>query len=80
MTWFSFWNLPPWLQILFNLIGCCFIACRSRTSVTLWKVAIELEVSLGQMGKAKALLYRAVGECPWAKGTKPHFSHQGLHT
>lgn len=40
------------------------------------EVAIELELSLGQIGKAKALLYCAVGECPWVKGmTHSHSGH-----
>jgi len=39
----------------------------SRSSIACWRIAIELELKLGQPLKAKALLYRAVGECPWSK-------------
>ncbi|KAG8908209.1 hypothetical protein FRC01_007478, partial [Tulasnella sp. 417] len=40
---------------------------RSRASVALWLVAIELELGMGDARRAKSLLYRAVAECPWAK-------------
>ncbi|KAG9037742.1 hypothetical protein FS837_001394 [Tulasnella sp. UAMH 9824] len=40
---------------------------RSRASVALWLVAIELELGMGDTRRAKSLLYRAVAECPWAK-------------
>ncbi|KAG8953813.1 hypothetical protein FRC04_001443 [Tulasnella sp. 424] len=40
---------------------------RSRMSVALWLVAIELESGMGDTKRAKSLLYRAVAECPWAK-------------
>ncbi|KAG8906633.1 hypothetical protein FRB99_006421 [Tulasnella sp. 403] len=40
---------------------------RSRSSPAAWRVAIELEITLGQWQRAKSLVYRAVGECPWAK-------------
>ncbi|KAG9000242.1 hypothetical protein FRB93_012782 [Tulasnella sp. JGI-2019a] len=50
-----------------NMLGRVVEGDRSRSSVALWKVAVDLELTLGQMSKSKALLYRALGECPWSK-------------
>jgi hypothetical protein len=40
----------------------------TRGSISLWRVAIEHEILLGEHGRAKGLLYRAIKACPWSKG------------
>ncbi|KAI8088685.1 NRDE-2, necessary for RNA interference-domain-containing protein [Halteromyces radiatus] len=40
---------------------------RTRASILLWKLYIEHELRLGNMDKAKTLLYRSVRACPWSK-------------
>jgi hypothetical protein len=37
-------------------------------SAILWGVILEFEVRVGELQRAKKLLYRAVDECPLAKG------------
>jgi len=34
----------------------------------MWRIAVEFEIRTGRLERAKNLLYRAVGECPLAKG------------
>lgn len=53
-----------------------FFSSRStRSSISLWRIAIEHEILLGQPARAKGLLYRAIKACPWSKGS----SVQALH-
>ncbi|KAH7928477.1 DUF1740-domain-containing protein [Leucogyrophana mollusca] len=40
---------------------------RTRGSPVIWRVILEFEIRVGQLRKAKSLLYRAVGECPYVK-------------
>jgi hypothetical protein len=40
----------------------------ARSSSTLWRLYIELEIGMRDLKKARSLLYRAVAECPLAKG------------
>ncbi|KAK0208141.1 NRDE-2, necessary for RNA interference-domain-containing protein [Desarmillaria ectypa] len=40
---------------------------RTRGSFILWRIYIEFEIRVGQLQKAKKLLFRAIGECPLAK-------------
>ena len=44
------------------------ILCRTRGSAVLWKVFIAFEIRAGEPGRAKKLLFRAIGECPLVKG------------
>lgn len=41
---------------------------RTRGSAALWLLYVHFEVRTGNMERAKKLLFRAVGECPLAKG------------
>lgn len=41
---------------------------RSRRSVVLWRVYLVFELRVKDMGRAKSVLYRALGQCPWVKG------------
>jgi hypothetical protein len=44
------------------------IVFRTTGSAILWGVILEFEVRVGELQRAKKLLYRAVNECPLAKG------------
>lgn len=46
----------------------------------MWRIVLEFEVRTGQMQRAKSLLYRAIGECPLAKGADDSltFGTEGL--
>ncbi|KAG8969019.1 hypothetical protein FRC03_004986 [Tulasnella sp. 419] len=50
-----------------GVLSKCTESERSRMSPSLWRIAIELEFHLNQLDRAKSLLFRAVGECPWTK-------------
>ncbi|KAG6381068.1 NRDE-2, necessary for RNA interference-domain-containing protein [Boletus reticuloceps] len=41
---------------------------RTRNSAIVWRIVVEFEIRTGQLQRAKNLLYRAVGECPFSKG------------
>ena len=36
----------------------------------IWRIFIEFEIRANDLGRAKKLLYRAIGECPLVKGTE----------
>ncbi|CED84838.1 Uncharacterized conserved protein [Phaffia rhodozyma] len=38
-----------------------------NSSVTLWRLAINHEILLGQGSRGKALFFRAINACPWSK-------------
>ncbi|KAF8530991.1 NRDE-2, necessary for RNA interference-domain-containing protein [Gautieria morchelliformis] len=40
---------------------------RTRASPTLWRTYVEFEIYCGELKRAKALLFRAVSECPLVK-------------
>jgi hypothetical protein len=44
------------------------------SSVVLWKIYLAFEMRVSNPEGAKAVLFRALGCCPWAKGmtTLPH--------
>src|SRR6266404_6964058 len=43
------------------------LIARLQTSPLLWKVYIAFEIRVGELGRAKALLYRSLVFCPWVK-------------
>lgn len=45
------------------------LSSRTRPSASLWTLFIDFEIRNGELARAKALVYRAVRECPWCKGT-----------
>ncbi|KAF8213175.1 NRDE-2, necessary for RNA interference-domain-containing protein [Mycena galopus ATCC 62051] len=40
---------------------------RTKRSAILWRVFIEFEIRVGQLQRAKKLLFRAIGDCPLVK-------------
>ena len=36
----------------------------------IWRIFIEFEIRAKELGRAKKLLYRAIGECPIVKGAE----------
>src|SRR5688572_28921940 len=41
---------------------------KTKSSISLWTLYINFEMSYGRNDIAKTLYYRAVRECPWSKG------------
>ena len=41
---------------------------KTRASPVIWRIYLEFEVRTGDLERAKGLLYRAMGECPFHKG------------
>ncbi|KAF5356140.1 hypothetical protein D9756_004075 [Leucocoprinus leucothites] len=41
---------------------------RTRASPVIWRIYLEFEIRAGDLKRAKKLLYRAIGECPFCKG------------
>ncbi|KAJ3569428.1 hypothetical protein NP233_g5061 [Leucocoprinus birnbaumii] len=41
---------------------------RTRASPIIWRIYLEFEIRAGDLKRAKKLLYRAIGECPFCKG------------
>ncbi|KAL1748548.1 NRDE-2, necessary for RNA interference-domain-containing protein [Schizophyllum fasciatum] len=69
-VWAGGWNGRWQLEAERTRTGLAMAVERSRTkgSAVLWRLYIELEVRSGDFQSAKRLLYRAVRECPFAKG------------
>ncbi|KAK4703296.1 nuclear exosome regulator NRDE2, partial [Phenoliferia sp. Uapishka_3] len=42
---------------------------KTRSSPALWTLYIDFECRNGELGRAKALLYRGIRKCPWVKGS-----------
>ena len=40
----------------------------TKSSPSIWTLYIDFEVRNGELERAKALIYRALRECPWCKG------------
>ncbi|KAJ7487463.1 NRDE-2, necessary for RNA interference-domain-containing protein [Mycena galericulata] len=40
---------------------------RTRRSATMWRIFIEFEIQVGELNRAKKLLFRAIGDCPLVK-------------
>ncbi|BGP52880.1 hypothetical protein JCM8202v2_000437 [Rhodotorula sphaerocarpa] len=40
---------------------------RTRSAPSLWTLYIDFEVKNGELKRAKALIYRAIRDCPWCK-------------
>lgn len=53
------------------------IVTRTRASPVIWRIYLEFEIRVGDLQKAKKILYRAIGECPLHKGTLLGFITQG---
>lgn len=43
---------------------------RTKSAASLWTLYIDFEVKNGEYKRAKSLIYRAIRECPWCKGTR----------
>jgi hypothetical protein len=52
---------------------------RTRSSPIIWRIYIEFEIRVGELRRAKKLLFRAVGECPMVKGVLKLFMHHLLY-
>jgi hypothetical protein len=59
------WRSLKWGTVSNRLFA---LMIRTRSSIALWKVYIEYELREGNHDRAKVIFYRAIRECPWAKG------------
>ncbi|KAL6310050.1 DUF1740-domain-containing protein [Sparassis latifolia] len=69
-VWVSGWDKGRWEAEQERTRGGLSAAVqddRTRGSAILWRLFVEFEIRVGQLAKAKKLLFRAVGECPLAK-------------
>ncbi|KAG1846882.1 NRDE-2, necessary for RNA interference-domain-containing protein [Suillus subluteus] len=69
-VWVAGWEKGRWQsEIERTRSGLTAAAESERTtgSAILWRVILEFEVRVGELQRAKKLLYRAVNECPLAK-------------
>lgn len=55
-------------QHFYNAKGHLYFYFRTKASPVLWRIFIEFEIRVGDLKKAKKLLFRAIGECPTVKG------------
>lgn len=46
---------------------------RTKSAASLWTLYIDFEVRNGEYRRAKSLIYRAIRECPWCKGTRESY-------
>ncbi|KAL4070834.1 NRDE-2, necessary for RNA interference-domain-containing protein [Scleroderma citrinum] len=70
-VWLAGWEKGRWESEIERTRGGLSAATeseRTKNSSIIWRVVIEFEIRAGQMHRAKDLLYRAVSECPLAKG------------
>ncbi|KAG1757705.1 NRDE-2, necessary for RNA interference-domain-containing protein [Suillus lakei] len=69
-VWVAGWEKGRWQsEIERTRSGLAAAAESERTtgSAILWRVILEFEIRVGELQRAKKLLYRAVNECPLAK-------------
>jgi hypothetical protein len=55
--------------LLTTVASFVFTLIRTRSSILLWQIAIQHEILLGDLKRAKSLFYRAIQACPWSKGS-----------
>jgi len=48
--------------------GAYLFKYRTRSSPVIWRIYIEFEIRVGELQRAKKLVFRAIGECPLVKG------------
>ncbi|KAF9527838.1 NRDE-2, necessary for RNA interference-domain-containing protein [Crepidotus variabilis] len=69
-VWIARWEKGRWMSEVERTRGGLEAATeheRTKASPVLWRVFIEFEIRVGELKKAKKLLFRAIGECPMVK-------------
>ncbi|KAH0838206.1 NRDE-2, necessary for RNA interference-domain-containing protein [Lanmaoa asiatica] len=70
-VWVAGWERGRWeveVERTRNGLVAAVESDRTRNSAVMWRIVLEFEIRTGQLQRAKSLLYRAVRECPLAKG------------
>jgi hypothetical protein len=62
-------NMPTNIVFLTAVLTSYCIMIRSKHSISLWYLYIAFEILQNNVTKAKTLFFRAIRECPWAKGS-----------
>ncbi|KIM33854.1 hypothetical protein M408DRAFT_325432 [Serendipita vermifera MAFF 305830] len=67
--WAEDWGYAPWEpeRVRTKLENAVHIQSINH-SVVLWRIYIVFEIRVNNLQRAKAVLFRALGNCPWAKG------------
>ncbi|TFK87990.1 DUF1740-domain-containing protein [Polyporus arcularius HHB13444] len=69
-VWVANWEKGRWeaeVERIRNGLAAAVEDDRTRGSAILWKLYVAFEIRAGQLGRAKKVLYRAVGQCPLVK-------------
>ncbi|CCL98994.1 uncharacterized protein FIBRA_01002 [Fibroporia radiculosa] len=70
-TWVTGWGIGGWeaeQERARSGLSAAVQSERTRGSAILWRLYVEFEIKMGQLERAKRLLFRALGECPLVKG------------
>ncbi|KAJ7038329.1 NRDE-2, necessary for RNA interference-domain-containing protein [Mycena alexandri] len=70
-VWVAGWDKSRWeaeVERTRNGLAAAVDSERTRGSAILWRIFIEFEIRVGQLNRAKKLLFRAIGDCPLVKG------------
>ncbi|KAJ7125708.1 NRDE-2, necessary for RNA interference-domain-containing protein [Mycena crocata] len=69
-VWIAGWDKSRWEAEVERTRGglAAAVECeRTRRSPIIWRIFIEFEIRVGQLHRAKKLLFRAIGDCPLVK-------------
>nr|GAT44082.1 predicted protein [Mycena chlorophos] len=67
-VWIAGWDRTRWEnERARNGLAAAITNERSRHCATIWRTAVELEIRMGDLPRAKQLLFRAIGDCPLSK-------------
>ncbi|KAJ7783652.1 NRDE-2, necessary for RNA interference-domain-containing protein [Mycena maculata] len=69
-VWIAGWDKGRWeaeVERTRSGLAAAVESERTRRSVIIWRIFIEFEIRVGQLNRAKKLLFRAIGECPLVK-------------
>ncbi|KAJ7103657.1 NRDE-2, necessary for RNA interference-domain-containing protein [Mycena belliarum] len=68
--WIAGWDKGRWeaeIERTRSGLAAAMESERTRRSPILWRLLIECEIRVRQLGRAKKLLFRAIGDCPLVK-------------
>ncbi|KAJ6604525.1 NRDE-2, necessary for RNA interference-domain-containing protein [Mycena vulgaris] len=69
-VWIAGWDKGRWeaeVERTRSGLAAAMESERTRRSPILWRLFIEFEIRVGQLNRAKKLLFRAIGDCPLVK-------------
>ncbi|KAJ7275169.1 NRDE-2, necessary for RNA interference-domain-containing protein [Mycena haematopus] len=69
-VWIAGWDKSRWeaeVERTRSRLAAAVDSERTKRSAILWRIFIEFEIRVGQLHRAKKLLFRAIGDCPLVK-------------